>query len=146
MATIADPGTLRNLSISNVSEIPELSCEELRSLKIALNDQCPRDSRRIDRLSQLLFRSHYIEDLDLTGATVCMDAQLLDHLGKSLKSLRLHEFESELGPQRRPILSAEQVEALAIHCPNLEILGLDIGYNGQWVCEMKPIPLICAVC
>ena len=134
LAAMTDMSRLENVSILNVSSIPALSCESLRSLRIALNDQRLDDRSDLDQLSDFLYRCNFMEELDLTGATVCMDAQLLEHLGKSLKVLRLHEYESKWGPQHRRVLTEEQIEALGIQCPNLDILGLDIGYQGQWVC------------
>lgn len=134
LAAMTDMSRLKNVSILNVSSIPALSCEGLRSLQIGLNDQRIDDSSDVDQLAAFLFRCSSLEELDLTGGTVCMDAQLLEHLGKSLKVLRLHEHESKLGLQRRRILSDEQIEALGVQCSNLDILGLDIGYQGQWVC------------
>jgi hypothetical protein len=134
LAAMTDMSRLKNVSILNVCSIPVLSCENIRSLQIAFNDQRLDDHSDLDRLSGFLYRCNYVEELDLTGATACMDAQLLEHLGKSLKVLRLHEHESLLGPQRRRILSEEQIEALGVQCPNLDILGLDIGYQAQWVC------------
>ena len=134
LAAMTDMSRLKNVSILNVSSIPALSCEGLRSLQIALNDQRLDDRSDLDQMSEFLYRCNSLEELDLTGATVCMDPQLLEHLGKSLKVLRLHEYESKVGPQRRRILSEEQIEALGVQCPNLDILGLDIGYQGQWVC------------
>lgn len=134
---MTDMSRLKHLSILNVRPIPVLSCEGLSSLHVALNDQRLDDRSDLDQLSGFLYQCNSIEELDLTGATVCMDAQLLEHLGKSLKVLRLHEYESKLGPQRRRILSEEQIEALAVQCPNLDILGLDIGYQGQWVCSTQ---------
>ena len=133
LAAMTDMSRLKNLSVLNVCSIPILSCEGLRSLKVALNDQRLDDCSDLDQMSEFLYRCSSIEELDLTGATVCMDSQLLEHLGKSLKVLRLHEYESKLGLQRRRILSEEQIEALGVQCPNLDTLGLDIGYQGQWV-------------
>ena len=137
LAALTDMSRLKHLLILNVSSIPVLSCEGLRSLQIALNDQRLDDRSDLDRFSEFLYRCNSIEELDLTGATVCMNAQLLEHLGKSLKVLRLHEHESKLGPQRRRILSEEQIEALGVQCLKLDILGLDIGYQGQWVCRTQ---------
>lgn len=134
LAAMTDMSRLKNLSILNASTTPVLSCEGLRSLQIALNDQQLDDRSDLDQMVDFLYRCYSIEELDLTGATVCMEAQLLEHLGKSLKVLRLHEHELKLGPQRRQILSEQQIEALGVQCPNLDILGLDIGYQGQWVC------------
>lgn len=134
LATMTDMSTLKNLSILNVCSIPVLSCDGLRSLQIAFNDQRLDDRSDLEQMTDFLYRCNSLEELDLTGATVCMDAQLLEHLGKSLKALRLHEYESKLGPQCRRILSEAQIEALGIQCPKLDILGLDIGYQGQWVC------------
>lgn len=134
LAAMTDISRLENVSILNVSSIPILGCEDLRSLQITLHDQRVDDCSDLDRMTEFLHRCNSIEELDLTGATVCMDAQLLEHLGKSLKVLRLHEHESRLGLQHRRILSDEQIEALGVQCSNLDVLGLDIGYQGQWVC------------
>lgn len=134
LAAMTDMSRLRNLSILDVSSLPVLSCEGLRSLRIALNYQRLDDRSDLDQISEFLYRCNSIEELNLTGATECMDAQLLEHLGKSLKALRLHEYESKLGPERRRILSEKQIKALGVQCPNLDVLGLDIGYQGQWVC------------
>lgn len=137
LAAMTDMSRLKSVSILNVRFIPVLNCEGLKSLQIALYDERLDDRGDLDQLSEFLYRCKSIEELDLTGATVCMDPQLLEHLGKSLKVLRLHENESTLGPQRRRILSREQIEALGVQCPNLDILGLDIGYQGQWVRGMQ---------
>lgn len=133
LAAMTDMSRLKNLSILNVSSVPVLSCEGLRSSRIAMNDQRLDDRSDLDQLTEFLHQCNSIVELDLTGATVCVDAPLLEHLGKSLKILRLHEHESTLGPQRRRILSEEQIEALGVQCANLDVLGLDIGYQGQWV-------------
>lgn len=85
-------------------------------------------------MSEFLYRCNSIEEFDLTGDTTCMDAQPLEHLGKSLNVFRLHEHKSKLGSQRRRILSDERIKALGVQCPNLDILGLDIGYQAQLVC------------
>lgn len=134
LAAMTDMSRLENVSISNICSIPVLSCENIRSIKIAFNDQRLYDRSDLDQMSEFLYRCNSIEELDLTGATACMGARLLKHLGRSLKVLRLHEHESLLGPQRRRVFSEEQIEALGVQCPNLDILGLDIGYQGQWVC------------
>lgn len=98
LAAMTDMSRLRNVSILNISSIPVLSCEGLRSLQIAFNEQRLDDRSDLDEMSDFLYRCNSIEELDLTGATDSMDAQLLKHLGKSLKVLRLHEYESRLGP------------------------------------------------
>lgn len=133
LAAMTDMSKLKSLSILNVSILPVLSCEGLRSLKIAYSDSWIDDVSDLVELINFLYRCNSVEELDLSGATACMDAQILQHLGKSLKVLRLHEYESAFGPQIRRILSDTQIEALGVQCPNLDTLGLDIGYDGQWV-------------
>ena len=143
LAAVTDPSKVKILSMLDVYSIPVLlSFESLRSLSLAFNDQRTDIDGDSNRLTGLLYQCAFLEVLDLTGATRCMDAQLLTQLGQTLNGLRLHEHEMYSGPQLRPILSLGQVEALGTQCPKLDELGLDIGYQGEWV-SRSPFKAYC---
>lgn len=134
LAAMTDMSKLRSLSILNVSVLPALSCEELRSLQIAYSDLWIDDDSDLDEVIKFLYRCNSIEELDISGSMACMGAEILQHLGKSLKVLRFHEYESTSGPHIRRIPSDTRIEALGVQCSNLDTLGIDIDYDGQWVC------------
>ena len=143
MAAIVMPSKLRSISICNICPVPTLlSFTNLRSLKIAfIEEQFALDEHQVDhrseldRLTQFLYHCNFLETLDLIGATSCIDNKLLKHLGPSLRHLRLHEYESAAGVQRRQVLSQQQVKSLGVLCPKLVQLGLDLEYKDEWVCR-----------
>ncbi len=92
-------------------------------------------------MTAFLYSCTSLEELDLTGFTACFGPPLLEHLGKTVKTLRLHEYECEAGLQRRSVLSPEVISVLGVKCPYLEILGLDIAYQGHWV-NWQVIPVL----
>ena len=135
LALMTDVSTLRYLSIVNVSSVPDLDCDNLTSLRIALNGNRNDASAefQVARMTNFLYRCEYLEELDLTGFTTSISPPLLGHLGKSLKVLRLHEYECETGLQRRSVLSPEMISTIGARCVNLDTLGIDIAYKDQWV-------------
>ncbi|KAL6718584.1 hypothetical protein ACLMJK_004676 [Lecanora helva] len=133
LARLTDVSELKSLSILDASSIPELlGLVNLRSLQIALNEAWLGHQNILDPLTAFLHQSVLLEELDMTGATSIVDNELLEHLGKSLRVLRLHEYESRVGLQCRQVLSRDQLQLLGTQCPKLEELGLDFGYQGEW--------------
>ena len=57
---------------------------------------------------------------------------ILAHHGPSLRSLRLHQLETDDPTQRRLALRPSQIRAIGRACPNLTRLGLDLDRNGTW--------------
>lgn len=57
---------------------------------------------------------------------------ILSRHGSSLRSLELHQDESEDFQLRRPMFSTEQIAEIDHSCPHLKHLGLDIDRNGTW--------------
>lgn len=133
LAVMTDVSSLEHLSIVNVPSVPSLDCGNLKSLRIALNGNQNDDSAEVTRMTAFLYLCKFLEELDLTGFTTCFDPRTFEHLGKSLKILRLHEYERKTGLQLRPVLSPEAILTLGVKFPRLDILGLDMAYRGQWV-------------
>lgn len=81
------------------------------------------------RLFEFLEQCMKIESLDLTG---CVDfinrghVQVWEHLGNTLRSLRLHEVEQESGIDHRPILSILEMQNISHCCRKLRSLGTDM--------------------
>ncbi len=133
LAVMTNVSMLKRLSVVNVPSVPDLDCGNLSSLRVALNGNRHHDSAEFHRMTAFLYLCRTLKELDLTGFTACVSPPLLEHLGKSLKVLRLHEYECQTGLQRRSVLSPEMILVLGVKCPYLDILGLDIAYQRQWV-------------
>jgi len=140
LAMVTKVSALRHLSIINVFHVPNLDCENLRSLRVVPVETDFDVPQEMTWMTQFLHSCKFLRVLDVTGFTKCFDPPLLEHLGKTLKCLRLHQYESRSGLQRRPILSSDAISTLGITCPHLDFLGLDIAYQQQWVCLKSSPP------
>ena len=63
-------------------------------------------------------------------------SDIIERHGSELRSLQLHQGESDVPGLRRPMLSTTQIAEMRASCPNLVDLGLDIDRNGTWPVEI----------
>ena len=129
-----DCSALERLSVNSLSFFlfrnATARLKGLRSLRI---DRCWSYDWLLEPFKSFLHTCLVLEELDLTGFTAQSDVFLFQHLGKTLKRLRLHEHEDPSGICRRRVLSISEIEDLGRNCPRLRRLGLDVAYDGCWV-------------
>ena len=70
-----------------------------------------------------------LEALDLTSYVFVpsrFERHVFTHLGKTLRSLKLHQHENSTGKRRRTVLDKTSLDLIAETCPRLRSLGLDL--------------------
>ncbi|KAF2806745.1 uncharacterized protein BDZ99DRAFT_523316 [Mytilinidion resinicola] len=116
---------------------------QLQALTLRLDTsylQVDKSCRRepdFDSIRSLLFSQFNLEYLELwNGLPVIAsgdeetDKDLFSHLGRSLRSLTLHENEpGNLGPSPRSIISVMALRLLGEACPRLRDLAIDVPYK-----------------
>ena len=129
-----DCSALERLSVNSLSFFlfhdAHVRLRGIRSLRV---DRCWSYHWFLPNFKKFLYTCSGLEELDLTGFTALFDAELFEHLGKTLKALKLHEHEDPSGVCRRRVLSDTEIQVLGRSCGRLCHLGLDVAYNGSWV-------------
>lgn len=121
---------LERLSTTHLSFLPLVGPQliGLRSLRVDMTYAFA--DRPI--LFSFLLSCQKLEELDLIGFMNYFSVQSTDrlwsHLGKTLKSIRLHEYEDP-----RSVLGHEEIGGIAEKCPKLCRFGLDLECSGTWV-------------
>lgn len=133
-ATFVEWSGLRRLSVPDLSFLPNLasSLTGLRSLRIQLSSDIGLPMN-IEAFHNFLYMCNKLKELDLTGFTEMFNATLFCHLGKTLESLRLHEYEKFEGVCKRSVLSRADLVTLGQSCPKLRKFALDLAYDSDWV-------------
>lgn len=124
---------LKRLSITDVNLLRHLPANltNLRSLKVEVTSTHKPLSELL-QIKPFLLGCGNLE-VDLTGFTDCCDRELFEHLGRTLKRPRLHDFGNVIHPGHRRILSRTDIQTMGHACPHLESLGPDIPESPRWV-------------
>ena len=80
--------------------------------------------------------SQRLEEFYVSGCNTvsrCITPAMLEPLRKTLRSLKIHEYEDQTGICLRRVYSVTDVELLGNTMEVLENLGLDLNYDGEWV-------------
>ena len=118
--------SLERLSVDRLATLPPgfSKLKFLRSLQLNISRTGIKEA-----ISAFLLQCNCLETLDLTGYPFSpsqSEHQLFLHLGKTLKSLRLHRFGELLSLLDKPKLDISGLDLLAKTCPKLQALGLDL--------------------
>ncbi|KAF2498906.1 hypothetical protein BU16DRAFT_536880 [Lophium mytilinum] len=127
---------------------------QLRALTLGLDtshldvDKSCRRKTDFDNVRSSLFSQSNLEDLELWNGLPVMvsgdnetDRDLFGHLGRSLRSLTLHENEpGTLGPSPRSIISVASLRLLGETCPRLRSLAVDVPYKDKEIAVVYQNP------
>ncbi|PGH04439.1 hypothetical protein AJ79_07096 [Helicocarpus griseus UAMH5409] len=91
------------------------------------------------RIKEFLLGCDRLSELRLINCTVAADEQLFAHLGKSFRSLKLHEYEKKNQPDipfsTKTCLDRGSLKNLGKSCPLLRNLCIDVNHEDEWFLE-----------
>lgn len=142
-----DFSSLERLSLNMLEPLFIFSSQldNLKILRLHMSDGLPLqigedEDSRLRTFLNMWQNFRQLESLDMTGCIATLNEEYFQdiwkHVARTLTSLRLHEPESRLGSQRRPILSRKVINIIAQHCRRLRSLGVDLE-----CASMKPVGL-----
>jgi len=140
-ADFVDWSTLRELTLINPLNITVLTYKHisLRILRIRL-DTVPGFSNveEVRPLLRSLLANQRLEVLEAGGSSAVPHAitpEMLEPLGTTLRCLKIHGNEDMAGLCKRFAYSLADLEQLGETLKTLHTFGLDINFDGQWVCN-----------